>query len=364
MKSNIKQFDLDDLQKIRKNLFEEINKSSEGTKTSLPFIENLIPLRNKSINGRGRVIVVGGSNLISALVKKENDQIIIEQIEKEDLPKLDSARIFMEMLANNILVDTKLLALNFGYPLQVINRDNKIDGKLLEGAKEHKFEGLIGKNIGEELEKYLFVKRNKKVDVSVANDIVCLIKAGSSKTQWQETVGGIVGTGFNFGFYLDERTIINIESGYFANFPQTETGKIVDKKSLNPGRHLFEKEISGGYIYKHYNVIAKILDLPFKNVSSTLELNEVAIKDKGCDKTICELFKRSASLVACQIAALYDYKNQSSLTIYMEGSLFWKGKNYKEYVFDFLLKLGIPYGKVKIEKIEKSYVLGAARLIL
>jgi hexokinase len=349
---------------IRNNLTKEIEDASNGKQNSISFIKNRVPSHDTENGTKAQIIVIGGSNLISALATKEADLINIENIQKAKLPKIESKKIFLDLIDKHLDPEVGYLALNFGYPLASNYRNNQIDGKLITGTKEHSFDGLIDQNIGELIEQHFFNKRGQHLITGTANDIVCLILSGFGKIPPSELVGGVVGTGFNFGFFLDEEIIINLESGEFDKFPQTESGKTVDSESAEPGEHKYEKEIAGGYLYKHYNFYADKLDLPIKKIQSTEELDDISAKYDKCREVVNELYKRSASLVSCQIAAIHDFKNHAKMSILMEGSLFWKGDNYKDLVLNTLQEMDIPYGKVKVEKIEKSYILGAAKLVL
>lgn len=75
-------------------------------------------------------------------------------------------------------------------------------------------------------------------------------------------------------------------------------------------------------------------------MSSTKELSK---KAKLGDKNAQKLLERSASLIACQIAGIYKFKNLkfqiSNLKLIMDGSLILKGFNYQNYYIRKYLKL-------------------------
>ena len=77
-----------------------------------------------------------------------------------------------------------------------------------------------------------------------------------------------------------------------------------------------------------------------------------------------QLLERSASLVACQIAGIYQFKNQPKLTFVMEGSLFWKAWQYKAMVSDYLAKLDIPTDSLHFTHVKNSSLIGSAQLAL
>lgn len=195
----------------------------------------------------------------------------------------------------------------------------------------------------------------------MANDTVCLILAGLQAGTWENIVGGVVGTGLNFGFFLDKNTVVNLEAGNFNKFPQSESGKYIDEHSLNKGVNTFEKEVAGGYLYQHFNYYVKKNALAAPQLHSSKDLSTIGISDEI--KTLYEaLWHHSASLLACEIAGIYQFKQQKELIFVMDGSLFWKGYNYMELVKDYLSQLEVAYNAISFQKIEKSSILGAAHL--
>ena len=208
--------------------------------------------------------------------------------------------------------------------------------------------------MGKTLEQYVFAKTKRRIRVSVVNDTPCLVLAGLTKERKERLVGGIVGTGMNFGFFLHEKVIVNLEAGSFDKFTPSKTAMAVDKKSGLPGQFPFLKETAGAYLYQHFNLLS---DSP---ITSTKQMSTLA--EKG-NKTARSLLERSASLIACQIAGIYKFKKQSKLTFVMEGSLFWKGWHYKKMVELYLEELGVPRKAIRFVHIESSGILGAVRLV-
>lgn len=363
-----------DLKKIRDNFVAELTLSAQGQKTSLAFIKNPLPQKTLVDNGQVfQVMVVGGSLLEKALVRKQEDKIIILSYAKETLPLLTDREFFLSFIEKHINPEVNTVALNFTYPLKPLLRNNILDGQLIYGTKEHQFNGLLNKIVGQEIENHIFGKHKREIRVTVANDTICLILAGLTKTNWENLVAGAVGTGMNFAFFLDKNTVVNLESGNFDKFPQTKTGKEIDKKSANPSKYLFEKEVAGRYLYQHYNLICQKLNLDTSLLSSTYNLNQLLnylnhdrVRDKLTIKIIArQLLERSASLIACQVAGIYLFKQlrrDPSLTFIMEGSLFWQGWHYKENVKKYLERLSIPKNAIKFIKIKDSSIIGAAKL--
>lgn len=350
-----------ELQQITNNWVSELKSALSENQTSLVFARNKIPQKNLN-PGRILAIVVGGSHLVVSELVRSGENIEILSYNKSNLPVLDSKETLFSLLLESIPADINQISLNFAYALDSLTREGRLDGVLTSPSKEHPMTDLIGRLIGFELEKYLQEKLGRRVLVSVANDVVCLVLAGLSKFSADSLVGGVVGTGLNFGFFLDNTTIINLQSSDFDKFNKTHTGEIICNKSLEPHKAQYEKEISGAYLYQHYNLLAK--EMGFDPISSTKVLNEIAIQNLPESKLAQQLFERSASLVATQIAGIYRFKQRETLNLVIEGSLFWEGWNYRDLVYKHLNSLDINLGQVQICKLEKSYLIGAGELIL
>lgn len=284
----------------------------------------------------------------------------------------------------------KILALNFAYGLNPILRNGAIDGiKLSVTGKEQKFSGLVNKVVGQEIEYYFFKKKKRGIKVAVANDTVCLLLSIPRSLNRYFLASGIVGAGTNFAFFLNKNTIVTLESGNFDKFPQTQTGKTIDKNSHQPGRQLFEKEVSGAYLYQHYNILINCGGLKAEPITDSKQLSFLAEQNKNQPSIIAQkILERSASLIACHISGLYFFKHinfnstnngsedarferrvknaASSFkpTIFiMDGSLFWHGWHYKQNVEKYLRLLNVPKNSIKFIKIKNSEIIGASRLV-
>jgi len=241
-------------------------------KNSLSFIKNPIPSSLLFIKEKVyQEISIGGSVFESKIIEnnqtKNKEKIFIQS------PFFNKNHLF-GLIKKFLNQKINPLILNFAFPLKPVLRNNLLDGKLLKGTKEHRLYDLIGKTVGKELENYVLKNQKRKIKVAVANDMVFLLLSGIKKSiNPLLLVGGVIGSGTNFGFFIDKKTAINLESGNFDKFPQTETGKIIDQNSENPGSQLFEKEVAGAYLFKHYNLLNSK-----KPIKSTKELTFLSQK--------------------------------------------------------------------------------------
>lgn len=356
----------DELKKIRENFMKELTEASQGTTNSLAFLKNTLPLHEMVKDGEVyQAITIGGTVCKNALCKRNGKSAEIIELRQTNLPLITTRGIFLELMRQQIDQHVNVIGLSFAFPLNPIVRQERLDGILLKSTKEHTCEGLIGKTIGEEVEQDMRTTLQRNIKITVANDTVCLVLSGLIQAESSVIVGGIVGTGTNMGIFLDEKTVINLESGNFSDLKQTATGILIDKDSASPGSHMFEKEVSGAYLYKHYNLVVQQNHLPFPLLNSSEDLFNVAADAPQESMTIARaLFKRSAGLVAAQISGMYDYKKQPKLTFIMEGTLFWSGYEYKQLVEEYLREFGIGGDAISFVKINNSDIIGSSQLPL
>ncbi len=324
------------------------------------FIRNQLPSHNAiPDNEIFQVIAIGGSHMKNALMQKKGDSINLLKKTKVKVPTFNDETTFLTFVEKHLNIESSHLVINLAQMLEPVIRGNIFDGRLVGSSKEHEFAGLIGKVVGEEVEKYIAQKLQRKIHVSVINDVTCLVLSGLQMSDWNIIVGGIVGTGVNFGYFLDRYTIINTESGAFRALRQTETGRALDKQSNKPGEFIFEKEVSGRYLFQHFNILLKDYQC-----SSTEKLSHIARSDDKNAQIAQKLFERSASLIATHMTAIFMYKSQKNLVFAMEGSLFWEGWNYENMVIDYIQKLGVSAGSIKMVNIEDNSLFGAAQLFM
>lgn len=306
-------------------------------------------------------MVIGGTVGKTATLRKAGGNLEILGKEEHQL-SFKTEEDFLEYAESTLADNVNVFVLNFAYPIQPVFENGKLDGILLAVTKEGGFHGLVGKQIGKEIEDYVRRKRNKNIKVAVANDTVCLLTSGLSEFKEEEFAAGIVGTGFNIAFFLGKNRLVNLESANFDKFSQTKEGRTVDQESAKPGQSLFEKEIAGAYLYRHFNILIKEKGIDYPEIFSTEELDIVSHKNIPQVSEIARnLFVKSAQLVACQIAGITQFLDRG-MVFNMEGSLFWKGNNYKETVKQTVGQL-VPDHKVEFIEIEDAAILGAAKLI-
>ena len=349
---------------VSDNFCKEIKAGMDKKPTSLPFIVHKLAAKalveDKELF---QVLKIGGSILQNALVFQEKDKIIIQSLEEEHLPLFTTGKAFLALVKAHLRKNIKVLAINFAYPMAPVFTKGRLDGRLISGSKEHTFIGLVGKQVGAEVEKFIKKKFKKRIKVSVANDTICLALSGLTRFSDEEICGGVVGTGINFAFFLGKHRLVNLESAQFDKFtPKPET-KEIDRFSVEPGTAIFEKETVGGYLFKHYNLIVKRTGKKVKPVVSTHALDKVARGEMNGEMKLAQkLLREAAQMVACQIAGIVKFKKRD-MTFIMEGSLFWVGFKFKETVEKTVRQLVSNY-QVSFKEIRDCGIVGAAKLVL
>jgi hexokinase len=354
--------DFKTLQSIKEAFVQELSGSLEH-KTSLPFIRHTLAVHPLVADHETfQTIVIGGSFYQKSISKRINGNIKILHYEQGEQPPFLTEQDLMTFIEKHLDPETKVVALNFAYPMHPVSRGEILDGVLSSGSKENTFTGLVGKPVGESIEKYIKEKTGRDIKVAAANDTICLLLSGLIQHDWDNLAAGIVGTGLNFAIFLDEHTTINLETANFDKFVQSEAGKEIDLHSASPGDALYEKEISGAYLYKHFNHLIKERGLPLEPIKSTKDLENLVRNDqKEIAAAAKEVLDHSASLVAAQIAGIMEFCKRDIIFI-MQGSLYWKGYRYKEKVERLVIDL-CPQYHASYEQVLHSDLYGAAKLI-
>jgi hexokinase len=338
---------------------EELHKATNGGKSSYSFLRNELPTQSQiKIGDIFQVLVVGGTVCKTALIRRDSDGMtILARSESAQPPFLDD-RTFFDFLKSKIIGHIPFISLNFAYPLTPVLREGRLDGVLVSGMKENTFEGLVGKPIGEMIEREF-----PNHTVIVANDTICTLMAGLSVYDTDILACGIVGTGVNFAYFESPHVAINLEAANFAAFTQSPEGQEIDTLSSRPGSALFEKETAGAYLFQHFNLRVKKLGLNHPGVASTLELKQAMYSpDLQIANLARSLMTRSAKLIAAQIAGIARFKKRDMVFI-MEGSLFWEGDIYKPTVEETLKGL-LPSQNVLLVRLTNSPITGAAELAM
>ncbi|XP_041370914.1 hexokinase-1-like isoform X2 [Gigantopelta aegis] len=286
------------------------------------------------------------------------------------------AECIHRFMKEHTLMESNLpLGFTFSFPCQQKGLARAI---LTTWTKGFKCEGVEGNDIVQLLHEAIKRRGDIKVEcLAVINDTVgALMSCAHSDRQC--SIGLILGTGTN-ACYIEKienvglwdgdddeprEVIINTEWGAFGNdgaldFVQTEYDHKVDSHSLNPGKQIYEKMISGMYMgeiarlileklrkngllfqgqgseematrgrfyTKYVSEIESDVDDGFKNTKQVFdELNIDHFNEEDCRiaQYVCAaVSSRAAYLASAGIACLLNKMQRPDVTVAVDGSLY------------------------------------------
>lgn len=303
------------------------------------------------------------------------------------------------------------LGFTFSFPCY---QNSLASATLSTWTKGFSCDGVVGKDVVKLLQEAIDRRQDVNVNVlALVNDTVGTLVAGAYNDQ-NTRIGLILGTGSN-ACYVEKNEniktlskdeveksnesnemIINMEWGAFGSngcldFLRTSYDYEIDRCSLNPGKQIYEKMMSGMYMGEIVRLI--ILDLyekellfvghrdhswktdyrqalntkgsfytkyvseietdsgvTFWRTRSVLEqmgIDKPTYDDCSVVKYICKLVsRRAAQLAACGLGVLLNHINQTNTTIAVDGSLYRfhpKFKKNMEKAMSILVNPKIKY---------------------
>ncbi|KAM4744834.1 LOW QUALITY PROTEIN: hexokinase HKDC1-like [Anableps anableps] len=198
------------------------------------------------------------------------------------------------------------LAFTFSFPCEHPSLDQ---GLLLSWSKNYKVRGLQGKDVVQSLRQA--IDRTGDMDVEVlamVNDTVATMMTCGFDDQCCE-VGIIIGTGTN-ACYMEElrhidlvqgdegRMCVNTEWGAFGEDGAlddfiTEFDRDVDAASLNPGKQIFEKMVSGMYLGELVRLVV-------------LKMAKLGLLFDG---HVSDALRTKGKITTADVAAMEEYRN-------------------------------------------------------
>lgn len=288
------------------------------------------------------------------------------------------------------------LGLCMSFPLHQTALNNAY---VLRWTKDFEITGASGKNIVELLQTS-FRRREIPVNVKAAINgasgcllahsyrsldtlLSCTVSTGTNAAYW-EKVSDIKKLPPNSITNPDEETCVNTEWGSFGDtksetIPHTFYDIRVNRQSVNPGVHVFEKMVAGLYIgeivrlilvdftdrrlifdaqystelNKAYNFESTYMSAIERDETSELEdtkhllenvmnLSSTTLNDRKMVKRICEMVgKRAARLIAAGMSAIISKRNalEAGLSISVEGTIYEFYPNFPDRVNTALQEL-------------------------
>jgi len=388
-----KELILDDkqIQEIMKRFLHEIQlglKKETHPKADIKcFVTYVQDLPNGTERGKFLALDLGGTNFRVLLIHLKGDSEFEMQSKIYAIPQSimigTGSQLFdhiAECLANFIkehkLQHERLpLGFTFSFPLQQLGLTK---GILIRWTKGFNCEGVIDRDVVELLEEALKRRGDVQIEIcAILNDTTGTLMSCAWKNH-NCKIGAIVGTGSN-ACYVErvsntemyngpendkEFILVNTEWGAFGDngaldFIRSEYDREIDEFSINKGKQIVEKMISGMYmgelvrlalvkftklgllfggqgtdlLFKRFQFFTKYVseiesDKPgtFLNCYDVLEeLGVFHATDEDCANVryICEcISSRAAHLSSAGIAALINKMNEPSVTVGVDGSVY------------------------------------------
>jgi hexokinase len=435
----------DQLQKVSVNLLHEFHKGlSWDTHCNAAvkmFPTYVTDVPNGKEQGKFLALDLGGTNFRVLLITLDGDDFHMEN-EVCGIPEsimlgtgtelfdhiAECLAKFMERLK---VKDLKLpLGFTFSFPCK---QEGLASARLTGWTKGFKCSGVEGEDVGELLQAAM--SRRGDIDVNVVaiiNDTTGTLMACAHKNR-ECRVGLIIGTGTNACFmdtvYVNEgkpktrpymanvdndvelwdrdaveprQVIVNTEWGAFGddgclNFIRTQYDREVDNISLNPGKQLFEKMISGMYmgevarqvlvrltrdgllfggkfstqLLTPYAFLTKYISMiesdhknsfdETRNVMNLLGLEHATDLDLNNVKLVCaRVSTRAAFLVSAAVATILNKIKRPHTTVGVDGSVYKCHPHFHDLMEKKIEELTIPDYKFDLMLSEDGSGRGAA----
>lgn len=378
------------LQEMQTYLLEEMlqgltDEENANIKMLLSYVDRK---ETTDLNGSFYALDLGGTNFRVLKLTLRNGDIVKNSMKKFKIPTeymTGTSDQLFGFIADSVASvadrnESAKLGFTFSFPMK---QERINHGRLITWTKGFCTSGVEGKNVVELLQKE-FDSRGIQLEIAaLCNDTVgTLVREYFNDNKAQ--VGVILGTGSNACYWEKKKNIpkfqgeganseeamaINMEWGAFDSgavqrvLPITQFDREVDASSLNPGKQLYEKMISGMYVakicasvFKHYAEQGILPELCARNLPFTGGDVSTCLRDSSHDlasireltntkwkvslipfqcalvKDVCaRMCLRAARLAAMGIATVVLKTNsQHGCTISIDGSLYSKTPGFPQ----------------------------------
>jgi len=403
-----------DVAALQGRFLEEMERGLAGASSSLAMIPTYVTIdRPVPIDTPVTVMDAGGTNLrVATVTFDRSGKPSMSDFRKQEMPGIssyvskDDFFACMAEVVAPLAGESDRIGFCFSYATEITP---ECDGKLLYWTKEIQAPDVVGATIGAELNAKLVAMGCGSKRIVILNDTIATLLAGKSfggARRYENYTGVILGTGSNTAYVENNASIgkvpglaagamaINLESGGFGKAPRSDMDEMFDATTANPGKQMFEKMISGGYLggvglhvlrtaaedgvlsaagaaeVKTWKTLTtKQMDdftwNPFRD--GVFRVPAFSEQDLEVMMLLCEeVVRRAAIFVAINISTpiLKTGSGKSPLhpvCITMDGSTFYKTKNLKSMVEQNLRDiLGAQGVYHELIKVEEAPVIGAA----
>ena len=270
----------------------------------------------------------------------------------------------------------------FSYPT-----DSTTDGdaRLIKWTKGMAVENTIDEKVGHMLIEHIaaYTPPIECSGVTVVNDTIASLMAGTVVEEADGYIGLIVGTGNNMAAVLEPAEItklpqdlnwtaplpVNFASGNFTPPYLTQWDDKMDAGADNPHHQRFEKAVSGVYLASLFKTAMPEASLdPATGAKGVVDIAYNSDIATAAERRLAlQILTRSSQLAAASLAGvvvlLHDMHPRNSVCIVAEGGLFWGDPNYQSRTSKTLQSLlaesGLGHIKVNIVSVENANILGS-----
>ncbi|CAG7819509.1 unnamed protein product [Allacma fusca] len=417
------------MERLRKEIVKGLSKETNETATVKCFPTYVRNLPNGKERGKFLALDLGGTNFRVLLIELGGDNREPTKFKMQSkiyaIPQnimLGPGEALFDHIAdclatfiieNSMKREVLPLGFTFSFPLR---QEGLTKARLVTWTKGFKCAGVENEDVVRLLKEAICRRGDVEIDVcAVLNDTTGTLMSCA----WLNPncrVGLIVGTGTN-ACYVEKlenvglwdsdynepaKVIINTEWGAFGDngvldFILTDYDRDVDEQSINRGKQLYEKMISGMYmgeiarlilerltkdghlfngqgsdnLYKRGNFFTKYIseiesDKPgeYQNCRQVLEelcLNYITDQDCKDVRYVCEVVsKRAAQMAAAGVACLLNKMGEKSVVVAVDGSVYRFHPHFHNLMTETINRLADPGIKFDLMLSEDGSGRGAA----
>ena len=363
---------------------EDMENGLAARPSAMPMIPTYIRMDGQPEIGQSVIVIdAGGTNFRCALATFTEDGLEISDVEKNLMPGIEKSATWDEFISfvadmvQGFTDKADYIGFCFSYNATITP---EIDGRVNRIDKEVVITDSAGKLVGQSLVNELEKRGIRGKRVFVLNDTVAALLGASydlDKSAFSGFIGQISGTGVNTCCLLpysrigklerndDTSILINLESGLYDGFPQSDFDAMLDRGSINTGEKIMEKMIAGAYLGE----LAKLMLLAAADegflspaacekvrrlgkvdssyvdawsCGSKLELVCAREEDEEFVREICyALFDRSARCLCTNLLAIMFLTDSGSdsekpVCVCAEGSLIDKSRYFRPLLEKYL----------------------------
>ncbi len=280
--------------------------------------------RPKISDGSFVVLDLGGSYVRIALAGIRNGELALKfpkkfKVSGLGLYKSSNLDEFLNQLSG-ILIENFPSILNIGFSFSFgIKKTSPIRGVVDSVSKGFEVPGVVGCDLGEVLQKYLYQRTGHRYCVCFLNDATAGFLAGHNR--FGSSIHVVVGTGFNVAYAREDGRIINTEIGHAEGILNHHRGRLSDS---------LHELVSGSGLPFVYEKVLNQLGISVKAncFKSSLAMYEHYEGVDDCTRLeamiIREIFRQSAFLVGTFVKAVLGYVgyNKDEIVVSTDGGVF------------------------------------------